>query len=156
MSCGPTGISFLQRARPELLVDLLFDPPHRFWNSEKLGLLAGDGWDAILLTSIPICINDGPWGGSGFLQQLVGAKDEYMAISSMDSCPLFASFLPRVAHDVGREAELGTPAFAQEVWELLRDGSQLRSKGPKPALSRWYSWADAFQYWQKLARLRLL
>eukprot|EP00974_Lingulodinium_polyedra_P121922 11180844-Lingulodinium_polyedra.AAC.1 len=24
---------------------LLMDPPHRFWNSEKLGLIQGDGWE---------------------------------------------------------------------------------------------------------------
>ena len=82
-SCGPSGFSFLQSEGQRLLVDLLFDPPHRFWNFEKLGLLHGDGWEAILLTTIPYVVNDGPWQGAGGLQQLLMAKDEYVAMHSV-------------------------------------------------------------------------
>ena len=37
-SCGPAGVAFLSNANYMLGVDLLFDPPHRLWSSEKLGL----------------------------------------------------------------------------------------------------------------------
>ena len=68
-SCGIFAMSFLQ-GHENLDCDLLADPPHRFWNSEKLGLLAGHAWEAVLLTSIPYSVNDGPWASAGFHQQL--------------------------------------------------------------------------------------
>ena len=69
-SCGPSGISFLQAVGNQLMVDLTFDPPHRMWNFDKLGLLYGDGWEAVLLTTIPYTINDGPWGRGGSANRL--------------------------------------------------------------------------------------
>ena len=155
-SCGPTGVSFLQSKGYSLLADLLFDPPHRFWNFEKLGLLAGGGWEAILLTSIVYSVNDGPWGGSGFLQQLQNAKEEYLALVEGRACQLFQHLLPFVARDQDREGELGPEDFQAEMWNLIKHAKQLTSKGPKPALCRWYSWLDAHRYWSKWYHIRLL
>ena len=87
------------------------------------------------MTTIPYSVNDGPWQGAAFLQQLVEAKAEYMATTKSKDCPLLKRLLPRIAQEMGRSAEAGTTTFREEVWEILRDASQLRSKGPKPALS---------------------
>eukprot|EP00974_Lingulodinium_polyedra_P050486 4855569-Lingulodinium_polyedra.AAC.1 len=40
---------------------LMMDPPHRFWNSEKLGLIQGDGWEVVSLLTVVFNINHGPW-----------------------------------------------------------------------------------------------
>ena len=45
MSTGPTGVTFCQKTGMELAVELFMDPPHRFWNSEKLGLLQGGAYE---------------------------------------------------------------------------------------------------------------
>ena len=155
-SCGLTGCSFLVHAGWELLTELAFDPPHRFWNSEKLGLLEGDGWDAVLMTTIPYTINDGPWQGAGFFRQLKDAKDEYMALVGRTACPLLCHYLPSIAKDLHRESELDTAAFLDHVWGLLEDGTALRSKGPKPSLCRWYSWVDAHEHWRPWYHLRVV
>ena len=102
-------MSFIQSKDFELWAYLTMGPPHIFWNFEKLGLLCGQGWEAVLLTSIPYTVNDGPWHGAGFLAQLSGAKQEYLRTSSWDTCPLFAQLLPAIARDQGRESELCLP-----------------------------------------------
>ena len=40
---------------------LMADPPHRFWNSEKLGLVQGGGWEVVALMTLVFNINLGPW-----------------------------------------------------------------------------------------------
>ena len=116
----------------------------------------GDGWDAVLMTTIPYTINDGPWQGAGFFRQLSDAKAEYMALVGRTACPLLNHYLASIAKDLNRESELGTAAFLDHVWELLEEGTALRSKGPKPSLCRWYSWVDAHAYWRPWFHLRVV
>eukprot|EP00974_Lingulodinium_polyedra_P035240 3384011-Lingulodinium_polyedra.AAC.1 len=52
-STGTTGVAFTHSKDLELATQLFMDPPHRFWNNEKLGLLQGNGWAVIVLTTIP-------------------------------------------------------------------------------------------------------
>ena len=75
---GVAAAAFLQH-HLGLSVALLMDPPHRFWNSEKLGLVQGDGWETIALTSLVFNINYGPWQTGGWLAQLSGAHSEYFS-----------------------------------------------------------------------------
>eukprot|EP00974_Lingulodinium_polyedra_P095676 9274147-Lingulodinium_polyedra.AAC.1 len=56
---------------------LLPDPPHRFWNSEKLGLLQGDGWEVISLLTLVFNIAHGPWKTQKWLSELSAAHQEY-------------------------------------------------------------------------------
>ena len=79
-------------------------------------------------------------------QQLDGSRQEYLRTSSATTCPLLQHYLPLVARDMNRESLLRSEAFAQEAWNELRDNNALRSKGPKPALCRWYSWVDAYEH----------
>ena len=146
MSCGPSGITFLQQEGWALFCDLLPDPPHRFWNTEKLGLLQGNAYDAVLLTSIPYCVNDAPWGGCKFLADINEARMQYLALNPDGSCVLFKKLLPLIAQDMKRPSEASSPAFCAEMWSTLSHEHRLRSLGPKPALCRWYSWVDSHAY----------
>ena len=111
-SCGPAGTAFMNSMNVALGVDLLFDPPHRMWNSEKLGLLYGGGWESILMTSIVYAVNDGPWQGGAFLSQLVDAKNDYMAMTNKDECQLFLRLLPRIARERGKPESANGPSYA--------------------------------------------
>eukprot|EP00974_Lingulodinium_polyedra_P109723 10613885-Lingulodinium_polyedra.AAC.1 len=155
-STGTTGIAFLQSLEAQLVVDLVMDPPHRFWNSEKLGLLQGNGWEPVLLTTIPYSINEGPWHGGGWLAQLNNAKDEYLALVDPACCPLFQHLLPLIAADLGKPNEVNDEAFVDSVVSMLREAKQLRTKGPVLALCRWYSWCDAREHWRPWYHFRLL
>ena len=146
----------MQHGDCKLHCDVLMDPPHRFWNSEKLGLMSSGAWEAVLLTSIPYQVNDGPWLSSGFHDRLQQAKEEYLAMTTADECPLLAHLLPFIASDKGKEQEAHTAAFRTSVWQELQEASQLSSKGPKPALCRWYSWVDSHSHWKSWWHQRLL
>ena len=155
-SCGPSGVTFLQAHPRQLAVDLVFDPPHRFWNSEKLGLVMSGGWEAVLLTTVLYSISDGPWHTGGWFSQLNGARQDYLALTDRATCPLFSKMLPHVARDKGRESEMGTEAFSKEMWAELSTDNKLLFKGPRPALCRWYSWFDCHRFWKPAHHLRLL
>ena len=156
MSVGPTGVTYLQSKDLDTFVDLLMDPPHRFWNSEKLGLLQGDAWEPVLLTTIPYNINEGPWHSAAFWAQLCAAKDAYLSSTNLAEDPLFLNFLPLIARDLGREHEVVSAALVADVASILRDSSQLSNKGPRLALCRWYSWVDSHEYWMSSHWLRAL
>ena len=93
----------------------------RFWNSEKLGLLYGHAWEAVMLTAIPYNINDGPWHGAGFLGQLSRCKNEYTSCTKPGDSKLLAALLPKIAKDQGREADLGKDTYIHEVWNQVKD-----------------------------------
>lgn len=155
-SVGLSLAAFLTSGDRALNLELLFDPPHRFWNTEKLGLLASHSWESVLLTSIPYAVNDGPWLSSGFHEQVQAAKREYLASTDQDSCPLLAHYIHRIAVDMKKEGKAHTGAFREFVWAQLREASELRHKGPKPALCRWYAWCDSHSHWRRFWHLRLL
>ena len=155
MSTGPSGTSFLQQPTWSISMDLLMDPPHRFWNTDKLGLLQAGAWEAVLLTTIPYSINEGPWHSSGFLRQLVGSLEQYLVASDPHTDRLLQSLLPKIARDLGKEEELGTPAFLTFVVRLVENSPELRTKGEVLALCRWFSWVKAHEHWQPFYHLRL-
>eukprot|EP00974_Lingulodinium_polyedra_P023490 2269042-Lingulodinium_polyedra.AAC.1 len=132
------------------------DPPHRFWNSEKLGLLQSGSWESVLLTTIPYTINDGPWHSSGWLQQLNNAKAAYLAANTPGESPLLRHLLPRIAKDLGAEEELAAGTLGDRVWGMLQHDKRLSTKGPVLALTRWYSWVDSHEHWRPLYHCRLL
>eukprot|EP00974_Lingulodinium_polyedra_P020325 1964945-Lingulodinium_polyedra.AAC.1 len=76
------------------------DPPHRFWNSEKLGLLQGDAFEAVLLSGILFNVGNGPYNTHAWQAQLSEALAEYVALNSPGTCPLLAAFLPLIARDM--------------------------------------------------------
>lgn len=155
-SCGPSGITFAQSGKNALLIDLVMDPPHRFWNCEKLGLVASGAWEVVLLTTVLYSISDGPFSSGGWFSQLNGARQDYVSLDRRETCPLFKKLLPQVARDCKRESEANSDAFSKEMWGQLSTKNKLLFKGPKPALSRWYSWADCHRHWSEVHHLRLL
>ena len=101
-SCGPSGASFLQAGQLSLLMDLVMDPPHRFWNSEKVGLMGCGAWETILLTQVPYSVSDGPWQSGGLFAELNSAREEYLRLNHWSTCPLYQSLLPHFAREAGR------------------------------------------------------
>ena len=79
------------------------DPPHRFWNSEKLGLVAGDGWEVVAALTVVFNINHGPWRTGKWLSELSQAQSEYFAgHDKWETCPLLKAFLSLIARNKGR------------------------------------------------------
>ena len=132
--CGPSGVTFLQSRLRTVAVDLIFDPPHRFSNSKKLGLVTPGGWEALLLTSVLYSISDGPWHTGGWFSQLNGAREDYLALTDRSTFPLFTARLPLVSRDQGREADLGSEAFSEDMLAQLSTENKLFFKGPRPSL----------------------
>lgn len=85
------------------------------------------------------------------------AKREYLALTpSHKDCELFAHLLPRIAEDRGQEDEQHREAFQEQLWNELKEASEMKTKGPKPALCRWYSWVDSHKHWKGYWHMRLL
>ena len=154
-SCGISAMAFLHSSQ-YLYCGLLADPPHRFWNSEKLALLASHAWEAVLRTTIPYSVHDGPWLSAGFHTQVQEAKADFLAPTNRESCLLFQEMLPLIAQDKGRPQDCHKEDFQVAMWRELQEASQLRSKGPKPALCRWYSWVDSHDHWRECCHQRLM
>ena len=156
MSTGPTGIAFCQKARMELAVELFMDPLHRFWNSEKLGLLQGGGYETVLPTCIPYNVNVGPWRTGGWVAQLDAQRRAHLATHVLGSCALMSSLLPLIARDLGKEDMLGSTDLELEAVRMLREDKRLTARGVGVALCRWSSWVDSHEYWSEVYHLRLL
>ena len=131
-STGLSGSSFCIFVL-HLCMLLMADPPHRFWNSEKLGLLQGSGWEVVSLLTIVFNIGFGPWNTSSWQQSLQECIDEYVSMNSHLTCPLLAFLLPLIARDMGDPLLLLDPGFAEYTWSRLSGPSRVHLKGPHVA-----------------------
>eukprot|EP00974_Lingulodinium_polyedra_P001494 140458-Lingulodinium_polyedra.AAC.1 len=139
-----------------LATESMWDPCHRYWNCDKDGLTDAGAWEVVLLFYFPFRINYGPWGTGKWAEVLAGARQEYAESVGSANCPLFRALLPRIALDRGEEHRLGDAGWEQEVWEAFGSALELGNKGPKLAMTRWYSWVDCWFFWDRLYTLRLL
>eukprot|EP00971_Amphidinium_carterae_P205685 4081762-Amphidinium_carterae.1 len=152
---GLSAATFMDQVM-HLRAELVFDLPHRTWNSEKNALTAGGAWETVLLTTSLFNVSYGPWLSGGWGSTLQGARREMASICS-PSCPLFQALLPSMARDRNEESELHDPAYAERLWSEICDPSgPLAAKGPRNSLCRWYGWYDCVQHWRRHWHQRLL
>ena len=62
-----------------LCAELLSDPPHRFWDIEKLGMLQGEAWEAIVLAQVICNTNDSTLQHQGVAEPALGGPDRVPA-----------------------------------------------------------------------------
>lgn len=154
-SVGMTALTYMDRVL-NLRVEAMWDPFHRYWNNEKLGISHAKWWDVVLLFACPFNINFGPFSGAGWLNQLQGCLREYASSIGNSDDPLFRRFLPAIAKDRKEEHLLGDERWVAERWASIEAGDAFATKGPKMAFCRWASFYDCFVHFDASYHSRLL
>lgn len=154
-SVGLAALTYMDKVL-HLKVEGLWDPFHRYWNNEKLGIAHAKWWDIVLLYACPFNINFGPFSGAGWLNQLQGVLKEYTeSVGSVEDA-LFNRFLPSIARDRQEEHLLSDDSWVRRVWLSLQAGEPFASKGPKMAFCRWASFVDCFLHFDSSHHSRVL
>lgn len=133
----------------------IFDPSHRCWNDVELAIGSSNLWDVILLVTLLLNLNYGPWEGAGWWRELQEAGTAYMKAVGDWWCPAFRHFLKSIARDRGEEHMLGDESWVQSVWAELCSVAT-NCKGPKVALCRWMQWLDSFRWLDPMWHSRTL
>lgn len=154
-SVGWCAVNFMKYGLG-LKVEATPDVFHRCWNDVKLAMGRSGWWESVLLSSIWINVNFGPWGGAKFWRETQGAAEEYFKHNASETCGLFLALLPHIAVDRGEEERLAEAGYASEIFEMLKGGAAWATKGPKMALCRWFGWLHCIAYWLPMVSLRLV
>lgn len=150
--CALNYLKYGLRMRVEANPDVF----HRCWNDVKIGLGRAGFWEAVLLSSIWINVNFGPWKGGKFWRETQGAAEEYFEHTGSSSCRLFGAMLPFIAKDRGESAMLGDMEYGNKIFDMFKGGLGWSTKGPKVALCRWFGWLHCIRFWLPLMSLRLV
>ena len=114
---------------------------HREWNDTQLALKASGLWSLVLLTTVAFNFVYGPWNGSKFFSELQEACQDFAKRTNCSS-PLFEVLYSEIAAEQGLRAT-GSLAQKQKVLTALPKSRGLRTRGPRVAMRRWFSWIEA-------------
>jgi hypothetical protein len=151
-SKGFSGAVFLLYCE-KLRLNLIFDPFHRTWNDIKLAYQASGVWDVVLLLGTAFNVNFGPWDGEGWWRQTEEAAHHYAKVAG-SSCPLWQALWPKICQEQG--VDLMDHEAEVSIREGLLQSPAVKSKGPKFAACRWFSWHDCFSHWARWRSQRTL
>lgn len=88
---------------------------------------------------LPKNMPHGPWQGHTFHGAIQESGNHHLKNSDI-SDPLFQFLFDRLAAELGScPPDAGSVRHRQEIWELLKRSSVLKSVGKKIRLGRWYS-----------------
>ena len=134
------GAFFLQMSCL-LRVALMWDHNHRAWNDLQAALQSAGLWTIVLLWGIVFSMNFGPYDTGDWWRKSQEAAREYSSSAQQD-CPLLQHLLPRIAEEADCSHRLMEADYAREVASNLWDSKAFSQKGPRLAMSRWFSWFE--------------
>ena len=118
------------------------DRAHKVTNAMKLSAVESGLYVVILETTVAWNLPSGPWEGDAVFASLVEAGSSYLNTSDHHDV-LFQLLYPDIALETGRlDADFGSEAHQQKVWESLRSCSVLAIKSARVRLGRWPAWHD--------------
>ena len=118
------------------------DRAHKVTNAIKLSAVESGLYVVILETTVAWNLPSGPWEGDAVFASLVEAGSSYLNTSDHHDV-LFQLLYPDIALETGRlDADFGSEAHQQKVWESLRSRSVLATKSARVRVGRWFAWHD--------------
>ena len=151
-SDGWSACQYLTHASAVIIT--LFDTSHRLWNDCQAALRSSGLWHYCLLMVICLNLDNGPWDGAKWWEELKQGASEYSAVSTA-SCPVFQKFLPAISEEMGLdEHDLLDPNRVAEVHAEI--GSVFARKVAKVGMSRWFQFTDSAREFTKLWSRRLV
>lgn len=133
-SDGWGALMFLMYHR-QASVMCIKDPSHRMWRDVWLGLAGAQLKPLMVLASIVLNLDHGPWGDSRWYQSSREAAAAYLRVGGPDDA-LFQRHLNDIAQEVGLEHRLTEPQVAQELFDSIPEA--LNRMSTKVAQSRWF------------------
>ena len=134
---------------------VLPDPSHRVSNDARNAIAGAGLWHCVAMFRWICNVNYGPFEGCAFWRQQQEAAVKYVKSLKHGSCPLLAKLLPLIAQDRDELHLEHTPGYKGKIIDVLERGEAWAFKGPKMAMSRWFSFYDCFKYWDKHWHSRL-
>lgn len=125
----------------DLCVRVAPDPSHRGWNDAQLALRDVGMYGIVLLTTIALNWEHGPWKDGRWLAQARESAAAYVQVARADSCPVYQGLFSRILQETGQEDQIGRPGLEADVFADLP--SVGRKMPDKVALSRWFGFVDS-------------
>ena len=108
---------------------------------------------SLLLTIIVFNLSYGPFKGQAFWEQQCDAAKELVGRCSSDD-PLVLHYMPQILEDRGLIDD--GSYTVDDIKAELATATWLSVKGPRVAMSRWFTWRAAMKFWSGEWHLRLL
>eukprot|EP00971_Amphidinium_carterae_P306405 6088965-Amphidinium_carterae.2 len=129
------------------------DPLHRLWNDTLNSIKASSLWPLVLIMTICMSTDTGPWGQSKWGQQCEEAARSYAREASID-CPIFAEMYTYIADEQGVSESAGSKAMVQKIFASFAELWKKRV-GRIPT-SRWFAFVKHFQDYRKEWHMKLV
>ena len=113
---------------------VLSDISHRVWNDTKSAIVQAGLWSHVLLHSIVLNADYGPWSGSAFFNEQQTALAE-LRTSSNSSNALFQFFFRRLLQDKDELDRVGEPGVEEQVWREFCDSERWQHKTTRVSLN---------------------
>jgi len=152
-SDGWAAGNWLQR-RAHVVAMLCCDPSHRISNDTHLALGRSQLWTAVLVLTVVLNLDQGPWKDQRWYEQCVQGVAEYVELTSAADCPLFESFRHDIMVETGTLDSRGDAGCPEALFKGLADA--FRRKNPRIATSRWFAWVDGMHNFLTMWHQRLL
>ena len=111
------------------------DPSHRVWNDIKQAFTNAGLWTFVLVMSIVLNLDYGPWDGAAFHQRSQDAMANILANGGLQH-PLFLHFKNNILKDLGWWSRRHDPGLDESLTEELKD--TFTSKSTRVSLNRWF------------------
>ena len=131
----------------------LFDLCHRCHNDALNAVKEAGMHTSLLLTIIIFNLSYGPFKGQSFWEQQCDGAKELVGRCSQDD-PLVLHYLPFILQEKGLVDD--GSYTVESIKEDLATATWLSVKGPRVAMSRWFTWRKAMRFWSAEWHLRLL
>lgn len=147
------SMMFLQRAL-YLNIEYIPDPSHGVWNDVKLAIAQVNmRWHLWLMISV---LNTSHQTYQDWFTQLNEMVEDYFAVMTYKSCPLFLHYLPAILRDLDMEDRATEPGIAKEVWKMFKNAWYLFKRGDKVGLCRWFGALGCSRALDKVHHMRLV
>lgn len=116
-------------------VMVMKDPSHRIWRDVWLGLTGAQLKPMMVLCTIVLNMDHGPWGDARWFQSSKEAAEQFLHVGSPDDV-LFQRHLGDIAQEVGATHRLAEPNLAKELFDSIPEA--LKRMSTKVSQNRWF------------------
>ena len=135
---GWSAVQFLQQVS-NCAIMVAKDLSHRLWNDCLLALADAGLKPLMLILTVVLNSDHGPWSEARWLQEANEAVRGYICEAD-EECHVFRHFVHRILADLNWEDRMEEPGLPKEVFDKLPES--VSHKCSKISQSRWFDFFD--------------